>query len=288
MPTTSAAQPFGQRALDDQDRFPAQRPTGVHRDAASRFDVVAGGRRDAPAVVPSPAPHAVSPFAPARAASWSPVPAPGQAVAVEQYRKLAAALIRAQVEQGIKAVLISSAVAGEGKSLTVANLAVTLSRSYHRQTLIIDADERAPSQHEIFRVENARGLSDWVRGRDGTAAATVQLFPGLSLLTAGRPTTDPMAGLTSARMKELLKEASAAFDFVLVDAPPATLVPDAGLLAPLVDASVLVIRAGSTPHAAVERAIAALGRERILGTVLNRADKSSTGSYGYGYGYPRT
>lgn len=287
MNTTSAAEPMNQHLLDDQERRSAplaewQRPTGLHRDAANRFDVVAGGRRAALAAAALPA----SPFSPGRSASWSPMPAPGQTVAVEQYRKLAAALIRAQVERGIKVVLIASSVAGEGKSLTVANLAVTLSRSYRRHTLIIDADERAPSQHEIFRVENARGLSDWVRGRDETVATTVQLFPGLTLLTAGRPTTDPMAGLTSARMKELLKEASAAFDFVLVDAPPATLVPDAGILAPLVDTSVLVIRAGSTPHAAIEHGIASLGRERILGTVLNRADKTSTGSYGYGY--PRT
>jgi Mrp family chromosome partitioning ATPase len=91
-----------------------------------------------------------------------------------------------------------------------------------------------------------------------------------------------MAGLTSTRMKDLLKEASSAFDFVVVDSPPATLVPDAGILASLVDAAIHVIGAGSTPHGTIQRAIAALGRERILGTVLNRADKTSVGSYGYG------
>ena len=257
MNTMSAAERVSQRFLDEHERRSAlrasewQRPTGIHRDVANRFDVVAGGRSDALAARPATPPK--SPFSPARAASWSPVPAPGQTAAVEQYRRLAAALIQAQVEHGVKVVLIASSVAGEGKSLTAANLAVTLARSYHRETLIVDADQRAPSQHEIFHVENTRGLSDWVRGSDDARAATVQLFPGLTLLTAGRPTSDPMAGLTSARMKDLLREASAAFDFVVVDAPPANLVPDAGILAPLVDTAVLVIKAGSTPHAAIER-----------------------------------
>ena len=163
---------------------------------------------------------------------------------------------------------------------------MTLSRSYTRSTLLIDADQRAPALHEIFNVQNSGGLSDYLRGRDGTQAETVQLFPGLTLLPAGLATSDPMSGLTSRRMTQLMVDAAGSFDFVIVDTPPVTLVPDASVLAPLVDATVLVIAAGSTQHNAIERAIAAVGRERIIGTVLNRADAASVGAYGYGY--PRT
>ena len=247
----------------------------------NRFGVVEGGRRHA-----MPTSLAVSPaasLAPARTASWSPVSALGQVAIVEQYRRLAAALVQANVERDIKVVMIASSVGGEGKSLTAANLAVTLARSFGRQTLLIDADLRAPRLHEIFHVPNTSGLGDWLRSGGNAGAATVQLLPGLTLLTAGRPTGDPMAGLTSAGMKALMKVASDAFDFVIIDTPPATLVPDAGILAELADASVLVIRANSTPHAQIERAVATLGRDRILGTVLNRADKAAAGRYGYGY-----
>jgi len=238
-------------------------------------------RRDAPA------PRAPEPrFAGSRQVSWSPVAARGQTVAVEQYRRLAASLVHAQVEQGVTVVMITSSVAREGKSLTAANLAVTLAQSYERNTLLIDADQRDPSQHHIFHVDNARGLSDFLRAPEGGPVATLRVMPNLTLLPAGRPTSDPMRGLTSPQMGQLLADAAKSFDFVIIDTPPASLIPDANLLAPQVDAVILVIAAGSTQFDAIESAIEAVGRDRILGTVLNRADKKSFGRYGYGYGYP--
>ena len=253
------------------------------RDPASRFDVVIGGRSDA--VPPAPTEPRVTLRSSARPVSWSPEPVHRQSAAIEQYRRLAAQLIQASVEHGVKVVMIASSVRGEGKSLTTANLAVTLARSYQRDTLIIDADQRAPRQHEIFRVDNTRGLSDWLRAGSEATAPTVQLLPSLTLLPAGLPTMDPMAGLTSSRMKGLIAEAKETFDFVLIDTPPTTQVPDAGVLVSLVDTTVLVIKAGSTPHASITQAIGTLGRERILGTVLNRADNStSAGHYWYGHG----
>jgi len=217
-------------------------------------------------------------------ANWSPRPAREHAGAVEQYRKLAAQLIKAQEEHGVRSVLITSAVGAEGKSLTVANLAATLAQSYHRRTLIIDADQRAPRQHEIFNVANQRGLSEFFRGREDGVATTVRLHECLTLLPAGQASGDPMAGLTSDRLKELIAEAAAAFDFVIIDAPPATVVPDAGILAAMVDAVLLVIKAGSTLYPTIEQALAAVGRQRVLGTVLNYAEKAAVDRYPYGYG----
>jgi len=287
-----AADRISRRFAEDEQRRPSQRLTDRSMaaepslEAGHRFDVVKGGRGEA---VPDPsAPPVASPFGTGRQVSWSPVSAAGQSAGVEQYRRLAAALIQAQVNHDVKVVMITSSVAGEGKSLTAANLAVTLSRSYRRSTLLIDADQRGPAQHEVFNIRNTGGLSDYLRGRDGAQAETVQLFPGFTLLPAGLATTDPMSGLTSRRMTQLLADAAGSFDFVIVDTPPVTLVPDASVLAPLVDATVLVIAAGSTQYEAIERAVAAVGRDRIIGTVLNRADATSVGAYGYGYGYPRS
>jgi protein-tyrosine kinase len=298
-----AAERIRQRFLKDASATPGN-DAGVVPSSASihefagRFDVVQGGKIDsAPAVTAAHARHAtpVAPeappspaeplLAPARRASWSPQPVHRQAAAVEQYRRLAAQLIHASVERGIKVVMMASAVRGEGKSLTAANLAVTLARSYQRNTLLVDADQRAPMQHNIFRVDNTSGLSDWLHACPGAGEATIQLMPSLTLLTAGLPTMDPMAGLTSWRMQALIAEAKASYDFVVIDSPPATLVPDAGVLVTLVDATVLVIRAGSTPHASIAQAVEVLGRERILGTVLNGADETtSAGRYWYGHG----
>jgi Mrp family chromosome partitioning ATPase len=93
-----------------------------------------------------------------------------------------------------------------------------------------------------------------------------------------------MAALTSDRMRRLLDEAKASFDWVIVDTPPLMLLPDAHLLASMVDGAVLVIRAGSTPHDLARRTVEAIGRTRIVGVILNQAEPSKAAGYnGYYY-----
>jgi capsular exopolysaccharide synthesis family protein len=203
---------------------------------------------------------------------------------VEQYRKLAATLHHAQVERALKVVMVSSAVSGDGKTLTSTNLALTLSESYRRRVLLIDADLRRPSIHEVFQVKNVAGLTDCLKAETEQRLPLVQVSSYLSLLLAGRPDSDPMSGLTSNRMHRLIEEAAATFDWVIIDTPPVVLLPDANLLAAMVDAAILVIGAGKTPYKLITRAIDALGRPKILGVVLNRVNRSClAGGYGYGY-----
>jgi capsular exopolysaccharide synthesis family protein len=205
------------------------------------------------------------------------------AVSVEQYRGLAATLHHAQIERNIKVVMITSAIAGEGKSLTATNLALTLSESYRRQVLLIDADLRRPTLHEVFQVPNVSGLNDGLRNEEEPRLSLLEITPHLTLLPAGQPDPDPMSVLTSARMRRIIEEASARYDWVIVDAPPIGLLTDAGLLGKMVDAALLVIQAGRTDYPIVKRAVEAIGRERILGVVLNRVETSSS-TYGYKYG----
>jgi capsular exopolysaccharide synthesis family protein len=205
---------------------------------------------------------------------------------VEQYRKLAATLHHTQVDRGIRVVMIASALPGEGKTLTATNLALTLSESYRRRVLLIDADLRRPSQHDVFQVPNVSGLSDGLAAEAEHKLSLVQISPLLSLLTAGRPEPDPMGALTSERMRRVINEAAAAFDWVILDTPPVGLLTDANLLAAMVDVAVIVVRAGLTPVAAVQRATEAIGRERVLGIVLNGVDDHMlTRREGYGYAY---
>jgi protein-tyrosine kinase len=200
----------------------------------------------------------------------------------EQYRRLAAGLHQAQAATAIKVVMVSSAVPGEGKTLTVSNLALTLSESYHRRVLIIDADLRRPSLHRLFKVPTSPGLTESLLAPEERELHPHQISPNLSLLPAGMPSADPMAALTSARMRHILDDAREAFDWVIVDTPPIGLLPDASLVAANVDATLFVVKAGETPFELVKRAVEIVGADRLLGVVLNRAMPDPQ-RYGYGY-----
>jgi capsular exopolysaccharide synthesis family protein len=185
----------------------------------------------------------------------------------DQYNKLATALHQLQLERGIKVVMITSAVPREGKTLTTANLALTLSESYERRVLLIDADLRRPTIHSVFGISNVRGLSDSLTAHGPLPCA--HLRSTLSILTAGRASRDPMKTLTSDRMRSLVDDARAEFDWVLLDTAPIGLLPDASVLASMADGTLFVTRAGSTGYDAVQRATEVVGADRILGIVLN-------------------
>jgi capsular exopolysaccharide synthesis family protein len=193
-------------------------------------------------------------------------------VSVEQYRRAAASLHDQQLESGLKTVMITSALPGDGKTLTVVNLALTLADSFARRVLVIDADLRLPTLHTTLEIPNGRGLSEALA--DEHELPLVEVAEGLTVLTAGTTGSAPMAGLSGERMREIVAECERRYDWVLIDTPPVGVLPDAQLLARLVGAVILVVGAGSTPAEAVERAVEELGgSESIFGVVLNRVDE---------------
>jgi capsular exopolysaccharide synthesis family protein len=212
-------------------------------------------------------------------------------VAAEQYRKLAAKLHHAQLERGLKTVMIVSALPGEGKTLTSVNLALTLSRSYLRRVLLIDADLRRPRLHEVFGLPVSSGLREAASNERGTAgeAAIVELESDLAVLLAGRPTSDPVGVLASARMRRVLEEAKVHYDWVIIDTAPLAVLPDADVLRDVADTAILVIAADQSSYDLVERAVLLLGRDRIMGAVLNGVDmRQLAGYYDYSpYYHPR-
>jgi protein-tyrosine kinase len=205
------------------------------------------------------------------------------AIFIEQYRRLAATLHDAQLEKGLKTVMVTSAVPREGKTLTVINLALTLSESYARRVLLIDADLRQPSIHQVLGIPNDKGLSDLLRS-DHLELSTISVSARLAVLPSGSIRDNPLAGLASARMRAFVEDVATRFDWVLLDAPPVGLLPDAQLIGRMAQAAVFVIRAGVTPYPVVDRAIAELGRDCIIGTVLNGVEESSLASTEY-YGH---
>jgi capsular exopolysaccharide synthesis family protein len=190
--------------------------------------------------------------------------------------------------------MMTSTLAGEGKTLTATNLALTLSESYRRRVLLMDADLRRPTVHDLFDLPNVSGLNDVLHARDASLRCELfEVTPQLSVLTAGRPNPDPIGGLTSERMRQLVAAGTAEFDWVVIDTPPVGLLTDARLMSSIVDAVIFVVAAGATPYRLVHRAVEALGRDRIFGVVLNKVAVQDlwrdygSGSYSY-YGYGTT
>jgi capsular exopolysaccharide synthesis family protein len=142
--------------------------------------------------------------------------------------------------------------------------------------------------HQIFQVPNVSGLNDGLRDGGDRKIPLLNFTENLSILTAGRPEPDPMSVLSGERMRRVLEEAGDRFEWVIIDTPPVALLTDAHLLSSLVHAVVLVVQSGKTPLPAIKTAVEAVGRERILGVVLNRAERDTAhSSYGY-YGSYRT
>ena len=167
---------------------------------------------------------------------------------------------------------ITSAVPGEGKSLTSANLAIALAEGGER-VVLVDADLRRPTLHRLFGLERGAGLSDALAGDGQVGEATVPSgVDGLDLLPGGRVPPNPSELLGSARMREALGALSESYDVVLVDTPPVLPFTDAGVFAREVDGAFLVIRAGSTSLDDAERAARNLraAGSRVLGAILNR------------------
>ncbi len=207
-------------------------------------------------------------------------------VSLEQYRRLAATLHRRQSETRIKTVLVASTMPGEGKTLTAVNLALTFSESYGRNVLLIDGDLRRPTTHAVLEVPNILGSGVVATTETDQKLSLIQVSQRLSVLTAGQPDNDPMSRLASDRMKRVLNEAAAQFDWVIIDTPPVGSVPDANILAQMADVVLLVVEAGRTPARLVQRTAEALGKERVMGVILNRADDivvSSDSSSAYTY-----
>ncbi len=195
-------------------------------------------------------------------------------IAADQYATLATVLHQTQLDRGLKTLLVTSATPQEGKTLTIVNLAITLSHSYARRVLIVDADLRRPSVHRALGITVDRGLSDAL-SRPAGELPIVQISQQLFVLPAGRPDPNPLVRLSHDRLQPVLEECAARFDWVLVDTPPLGIGADAQLLARFVQGVIFVIRAGAASYHVLERAVAQLGRESIIGTVLNGVEEAA-------------
>jgi capsular exopolysaccharide synthesis family protein len=207
---------------------------------------------------------------------------------LDQLRSLAASLHQARTGRELRVIAVTSSVSGEGKTLLAANLALTLSRSYMRQVLLIDADLRRPGLHRVFGTSAQSGVHAAMEAvREGSPVSVQEVAPRLALLPAGRPVRDPISVLASDGMQRLVASANAAFDWVIVDTPPVGMLPDMSLLGSLSDAVLLVVEAGRVRYDLVQRTVETIGADRIFGVVLNKVPEHDiVASYGMHYYAP--
>lgn len=204
----------------------------------------------------------------------------------EAYRSLRTNLAFARVEQEVRTIVLTSPGPADGKSTTVANLAITFSQQGQR-TLLIDADLRRAVIDKLFDVPRSPGLTDTLVGEaslDDVIRETS--IPNLSVIGSGRFPPNPAELLGSTAMRDVLRTSAQQFDIVLLDSPPLLAVTDAAVLATMTDGAILIVRVGATAKAASRRAIMQLQtvRARVLGSVLNDVDFRQ-GAFAGGYGY---
>lgn len=206
----------------------------------------------------------------------------------EAYRTVRTSVQFLAIDHPLKLIQVTSPGAGEGKTATVANLAVAMASAGHR-VVVVDCDLRRPRAHEFFGAQNRLGFTSVLLGVVSLPAAVqpVEGIPGLCLLTAGPPAPNPSELLGSPSAGEALKALSTAFDVVLVDCPPALPVTDAAALSHRVDATVVVAAANVTPRKALTRTVALLRQMNapLVGVVLNGLSVDGANGYGYGSGY---
>jgi capsular exopolysaccharide synthesis family protein len=192
----------------------------------------------------------------------------------EQFRSLRTRILQAGEREHMRAFVITSAEVGEGKTLTALNLAWLLAQTDGVRALIIDSDLRQPCVTDYLGIDAPVGLSEVLGGKLRFQDAIVRVDPaGLYLLPGGKPRDDVAELLSGPTYASVIAEARRTFDYIIIDAPPLGVFTDANVLISRADAALLVVRAGQTGYAIVDKLLEQLPRERMLGVVLNRAEE---------------
>ncbi len=203
----------------------------------------------------------------------------------EQFRTLRSRLYRMRESQRLQTVLISSAIPAEGKTLVATNLAHAMVRQQGCRVLLIDGDFRSPRVHVLLGAPGTPGLADYLQN-GAEELEVIQRGPeeGFCFVPAGQQVTHASELISSERMKQFLERVKPAFDWIIIDSPPALPVADASVLGGLCDGVLLVVKANSTPAEASQKACKELQDTHLLGVVLNTVEENiGYGSYYMNY-----
>ncbi len=207
----------------------------------------------------------------------------------EEYRNLKSMVVRLTKQKGFQnTLMVTSALVGEGKSITAINLAITLSQEYDHTVLLIDADLRNPSLHDYFNIKPKIGLSDYlVKGIEVEAALVKTGIGKLTFLPAGKKVKNPVELLSSNMMKEFINEISHRYSdrYIIIDTPPVLLFAETRSIGSVVDGTIFVVKEGMTSLHNIRDALDILKNNNVLGILYNNASiENLNGRYRYYYG----
>jgi exopolysaccharide/PEP-CTERM locus tyrosine autokinase len=217
----------------------------------------------------------------------------------EQFRKLRTYLFRPSLEKKPKTILVTSSFSGDGKSLIAINLAITIAVELHSHAMLVDCDLRNPTLSRWFGMTESKGLSDYLLGNHDLPELLIKTqIDKLTLLSGGSTQDNPVELIASKKMETLVGELKARYAdrYIILDSSPVLATTEPNVLDKMVDGIIFVVRAGETPRESVQQAVKMLGKEKIIGVVLNDMNFKTpalhsryfgTNRYYYDYGYSK-
>ena len=213
----------------------------------------------------------------------------------EQFRRLRTYIIKAGRGDAQKTILVTSALAGEGKSLVAINLAITIAVELHSNALLVDCDLRNPSISRLFGFQEKKGLSDYLLGEAEIPDLLIKTpVDKLSILPGGTLQDNPVELIGSKKMKSLVDDLKTRYDdrYIILDSSPILATTEPSVLNDMVDGILLVIKSGDTPRESVQFALSLLDKKKVMGVVLNHLElktkallRRSFGTHEYYYNY---
>jgi protein-tyrosine kinase len=202
--------------------------------------------------------------------------------AAESYRALRTRLLRLLSAQGLRSIVVTSAVQGEGKTLTSLNLALCCAQLRDMRILLIDGDIRSYGLTRLIGSPNVSGLSEVLAGKcEPEKAVLATDLPNLYVLPAGTPSMPPPELFASRRWQELVGWCSESFKLVLVDSPPVLNLADVELITAACDGVLMVVRAQQTRRDALRKSASQIDAKKLLGVVYNATVEGSRHRYRY-------
>jgi exopolysaccharide/PEP-CTERM locus tyrosine autokinase len=210
-----------------------------------------------------------------------------QSFEAEQFKILRSNLLYPVSGSPPRSLMVTSPLPGDGKSFVASNLAISVALNINRHVLLVDCDLRRPSIHTRFGFDDVPGLSDYLlHGMKLQDLLVRTSVDKLTILPGGQPPDNPSELLSSERMSELLNEATERYQdrLIILDSPPPTLTAETSVLARWVEGVVIVVKQGKTPGEGVSDVIDKIGREKIIGGIMNNYEVHSSRYYGKYYG----
>ncbi|TSA44595.1 MAG: polysaccharide biosynthesis tyrosine autokinase [Deltaproteobacteria bacterium] len=191
----------------------------------------------------------------------------------EQFKRLRTYVIKPGVENSPKTILVTSAMAGEGKSMIAINLAITIAVDLNSNALIVDCDLRNPSLSRWFGFREQKGLTNYLLGEALLPDLLVKTsVDKLTILPGGTVRENPVELIGSKKMKSLVADLKMRYDdrYIILDSSPLLATTEPRVLSDMADGIIFVIKSADTPRESVQQALKLIDKKRIIGVVLNQ------------------